>query len=476
MKVHKAPKAVLITLVIVVITLVLGFAASCAPQGALKGFIDSIPDLNVEEESSETSVVEEVSVPEGYAAPPEITNVFNVTARQVIITGRCDEGCEVTITDGTNTVASKSIEGHFVAEFHLSATNFSILSATAYSEDLMESDVTLFRAEYNSTAMKRIDGYGVTMGKDSHFYYDTDLSYYLGKNTLITQTGLKSFKNFVNIKVQNFQKRAGAAKVQLVYVLIPNAITIFPEYLAEETEKETYKTRYEQVVDALAETKAALINMEDIFLDAKEKGEKIFYDTDSHLTEYGGYLVYKAICDLMEKDFPDAAARDLEKDFTSSTRVLNGGNLARNLGVDPAVVNETATLYTPASFSLSVGKEDTDIPTASGFIKNFPKYAYENSMLMPSAATTLAGRLLFATKRTSLPCALIYRDSSAVVFSDILAERFNRVLLAPVNDFTVNMTDAQRYYGKDLTTGKDKTTVDYIFVIVSESNLGSILG
>ena len=38
------------------------------------------------------------------------------------------------------------------------------------------------------------------------------------------------------------------------------------------------------------------------------------------------------------------------------------------------------------------------------------------------------------------------------------------------------MTDAQRYYGKNLETGIDKTAVDYIFMIVSESNLGLILG
>jgi hypothetical protein len=97
-------------------------------------------------------------------------------------------------------------------------------------------------------------------------------------------------------------------------------------------------------------------------------------------------------------------------------------------------------------------------------------------MLLASGEKAMSLRHLFATNRTSLPCALIYRDDLAVTFSDILAERFNRVLLAQVDDFTINMTDAQRYYGKDVVTGKDKTTVDYIFIIISESNLGDIIG
>ncbi len=472
MKVNTICKAVLLALIA---ALVFGLVA-CAPQGSLKDdALDSIPNLDESEQTSEDTSSEEVSVPEGQARAPEITDVFNVTAQQIIVTGTCDEGCSVTITDGTNAVTVGSIEGHFVAEYNISTTTFSILTATAQSDELQESEITSFRADYNSTAMKRIDGLGVTVGSDSHFYYDTDLSYYIGSSTLLTQTKLKEFKSFVDIKVQNFRKRAENTDVELVYVLIPNRITLYPEYLAEGTEKSTYKTRYDQVSEALGETNAVCIDMREAFLAAKEKGEKIYYDTDNHLTEYGGYLVYKAICDMMSQSFPDAAARDLANEFTSKDAVLNGGNTAKHLGLDTSVVTEKTTLYTP-KFNLSMGNEDKAITTASGLIKNFVKYAGDNSMLLASGKDTIAGRLLFATNRANLPCALIYRDDFAVNFSDILAERFNRVLLAQTGDYTINMTDAQRYYGKNQETGSDNTTVDYIFIIVSESNLGGIIG
>lgn len=473
MKVSFICKAMLLTLSLALVFVLI----ACAPQGSFSDdLLNSIYDINNSSEIVNESSNEDISVPEGKATPPVITNVFNVTPTQVIITGNCDEGCSVTITDGEKDVTVKSIEGYFVAEFYISSSAaFTILSATAESEELEKSAITSFRADYNSTAMKRIDGYGVTMGKDSQFYYDTELSYYVGKGTLLTQTQIKKFKDFVNSRVTAYEKRAGTNPVNLVYVLVPNRITIYPELIAEGTNKETYKTRYEQVAEALAETKAVVIDMTDIFKDAKEKGEKIYYNTDNHLTEYGGYLVYEAICDYMAVRFPEAAAKSLENDFTSSTRLLKGGNAARHLGLDVNVVKETSTLYTP-TFRLNIGREDPGITTPSGQIKDFTKYAGADSMMLATGKESLAARLLFATNRPSLPCALVYRDDYAVNFSDILAERFNRVLLAESGDFTINMTDAQRYYGKNLETGIDKTAVDYIFMIVSESNLGLILG
>ncbi|MDD4124817.1 MAG: hypothetical protein PHW77_03720 [Eubacteriales bacterium] len=466
-------KAMLLTLMV---SLVFGLIA-CAPQNSMgNDFLASINVIENSDESSEEQSDDDVSVPEGQAHAPVITNVLNVTATQIIVTGTCDEGCTVTITDGEKAVTVNSIEGYFVAEYYISSTAaFTILSASAESEELEKSKITSFRADYNSTAIKRIDGLGVTMGSNSHFYYDTDLSYYIGRNTLLTQTQIKQFKSFVNSKVTSFEKRAGNSDVKLVYVLVPNRITIYPEYLAESTTKETYKTRFDQIAEALGETNAEFIDMTEAFIAAKANGDKLYYNTDNHLTEYGGYLVYKAICDMMSERFPDAAAKSLEEDFTSETLTLNGGNTAGHLGLNTKVVTELTTLYTP-KFTLSLGKEDSTITTASGLIKDFSKYSGTDSMLLATGKNSLSSRLLFATNRTSLPCALVYRDDFAVSFSDILAERFNKVLLAQTGDFTINMTDAQRYYGKNQETGSDNTTVDYIIIIVSESNLGSIIG
>lgn len=458
---------------------------ACAPEGNIEnGFLDEISfEESAETSESETSA-EESKAPAGYANKPVITSVINVTPQDLVIVGKCDEGCTVTVTDGIVDASAESIEGHFVIEYTIDSTTFVVLSATAESDKLKTSEITSFRVEYDSTAMKRIDGYGVTVGANSHFYYDFDLACYTSvinnldgttSSTLLTQTQIKKFKESVNLKVKNFKNRAGSSPVELVYVLVPNTLSINPENLKEGTVRNTYKTRYEQVVEAIGQTDARVVDMTDVFLAEKKAGNKIFYDTDSHLTEYGGYLVYKAICDVLAERFPDAKARDISKDFTKTSVVCNGGNTAKSLGLDVSVVTEKADFYTP-KFSLKLGKEDKGISSASGYIADFDKYDTDKSMLLASGTGTLAQRMLFATGNTKLPCALIYRDDVAVTFSDILAERFNRVLLALSGDFTVNMTDAQRYYGVNPENGKNRSTVDYIIVIVSEANLNKIVG
>ncbi len=465
-----------LTLMFVIIA-ALVFTA-CAPNGNPEDF--SIADLVSTEVSVEESV-EEISVANGQAHPPVITDIVHVTPQTVIIAGTCDEGCTVTVTDGDTDVTTESIEGHFILEFTINSTNFSILSASASSDKLTESPLEAIRVEYNATAMKRIDGYGANVGRDSQVYYDFDLASYTGvinaingttSSTLLTQTELKNFRNRVTTYINNFRKRADRSDVDIIYVLIPNKVSVYPEYLSEGTNQENYKTRYEQVVESLQMTDAVTIDMRSVFESEKEKGSKLYYDTDSHLTEYGGYLVYKAICDEIAKRFPVAAARDLENEFTSETKTLKSGDVVRHLGINADHLTETATLYTP-KFSLKMGDDDEKIATASGAIYKFDKYASQDSMLLATGPDTLGYKLLFATNRKAYPCALIYRDDFASNFSDLLCERFNRVMLNRVGEFNINLTDTQRYYGFD-EDGKEKRTVDYIIIICSESNLDAI--
>ena len=455
--------------------------AACAPDGDIDS-LNSIPDLLSKEESSE-EVSEEVPVEPGQAHPPVVTDLVHVTEQTVIIAGNCDEGCTVTATDGDVEASTESISGYFILEYTIRSNNFSILSLTAKSEKLKESPITALRVEYDSTAMKRIDGYGANVGVGSQVYYDFDLASYTGvihnidgttTSTLLTQTELKAFRNRVNTYLKNFRKRADRNDVDIIYVLIPNKTSLYPEYLVDDTKQENYKTRYEQIVESLQMTDVVTLDMRPVFEAEKAKGSKLYYDTDSHITEYAGYLVYKAICDEMAKRFPTAAARDLATEFTSEEKTFTGGDVIGHLGIDPTHVSEKATVYTP-KFSLRMGNEDEKIATASGHIYKFNKYVTENSMILPSATdvNSLAFKLLFATGRKAQPCALIYRDSFAVNFSDILCERFNRVMLNKVGDFNVNLTDTQRYYGFN-EQGKENKTVDYIIIICSESYLDLI--
>ena len=257
----------LTAMVLVVVMLCALVFAACAPDGDIDS-LDSIPEL-ISREESKAEESEEVSVEEGQAHPPVVKDVIHVTEKTVIIAGGCDEGCTVTVTDGSTAVSAASISGYFILEYTIDSTNFSILSLTAQSETLKESPIAALRVEYDSTAMKRIDGYGANVGRDSQVYYDFDLASYTGvinnidkttSSTLLTQTELRKFRERVSTYLKNFRKRADNDNVDIIYVLIPNKVTVYPEYLVEGTEQQNYKTRYEQIVESLGMTDVGISN------------------------------------------------------------------------------------------------------------------------------------------------------------------------------------------------------------------------
>lgn len=449
--------------VIVLLALMTALAACDTNEIQGNNFLESIPDIPSANESSEVSDTSADPEPApGQAHMPVIVTTGNITAGNILVTGTCDEGATVKISGGKQDVTVKSLNGYFMTEVEMVSTTVSVLEAVAYSDTLTESEVRSFDVTYDATAEKRIDGNGVTVGSNSYLLFDSVMDDYLGNN-LISQTEIKAFKEFVNNKVANLKKKGGSYPATLVYVLIPDSVAIYPERLPENTEKTAYKNRYQYISEALAETNATLIDMTDIFLAHKDE-QLIYQNTDSHLTEYGAYLVYQEICKLMEPSFPDAKARDLSSEFTASTSEVLGGDLAYYAGIDREVITETVTRYTP-KFSLRTGKwENSELNIA-----DVKKYVEDGDARLVSGTNEAAARIIFKTGRDNLPCALIYRDANSIPMFDALAERFNNVMFGKVGDFTVNMTDAQRY------SASGKTSVDYIFVMVSENNIASIL-
>lgn len=455
----------LLRAVAVIVLFALLTALAACDTGELKGsnFLESIPDIpsDIESSADESSAADPEPAP-GQAHMPVIVTTGNITAGHILVTGTCDEGASVRISGGVEDVTVKSIDGYFMAQVDMISSTSTVFEAVAFSDKLTESEVRSFEVLYDATAEKRVDGNGVTVGANSYLLFDNVLDDYLGNN-LLSQTEIKAFKEFVNAKCANLKKRANSYPATIIYVLIPDSASIYNERLPEGTTKTAYKTRYQYVSEALAETNATLIDMTDIF--TAQKDEHLLYqNTDSHLTEYGAYLVYKEICDVMAQRFPDAAARDLENDFTASKSTVLGGDLAYYAGVDREVITETVTRYTP-KFSLRLGKwENSDLN-----ISDLITYQSENDARLATGNGTAAQRVIFKTNRSNLPCALIYRDDNSLPMFSALAERFDTVMFGKSGDFTVNMTDAQRY------KSAAHSTVDYIIVMVTENNIAGIL-
>ena len=194
---------------------------------------------------------------------------------------------------------------------------------------------------------------------------------------------------------------------------------------------------------------------------------KVFYNMGNgvrqglNFSEFSRLTVFEPPIEIQDKvtQYLDTATAEVDKIISDiQTQIDTLEQYKRS------VITETVTRYTP-KFSLRTGKwENSELN-----ISDVKKYAEDGDARLVSGTNEAAARIIFKTGRDKLPCALIYRDANSLPMFDALAERFNNVMFGKVGDFTVNMTDAQRY------SSSGKTSVDYIFVMVSENNIESIL-
>lgn len=466
---------VVFMILLVLTTVLTVILSSCVPQDSENNNSEDVLNLS-ETESNESSATSEISTAEGHTEMPVIKDNINITADTVVIAGTCEEGATVSIDGAEEKVTVNSRNGYFIAQIKLEKTTQTMLKATAIVEGKEESVTNVFYAQYLATAEKRNDKYSVSIGSDSQLYFDTFLENYTGEN-LLTATELKNFRTYVNNKVTTIENKAKGKNAELIYVLVPDATSLYPEIFPKETEQTTHVTRYQQVANELANSSAISINMYDIFATEKAADENVIYrNNDSHLTEYGAYLVYEQIANTLGINFPEAAPRTLDE-FTQANILSEGGDLMSYIGITKGYYQENVLNLDP-KFDTAMGYNEAE--SISVNINEIKKYMSDTdySMYISPSSDEVSGdekvvgindRFVVSTGRDTLPSALIYRDDAAFPMIDILAERFNEVMIAKSEDFAINFTDANRYKAE----GRD--IVDYIIVIVSESNLDKIL-
>ncbi|HAN21436.1 MAG: hypothetical protein A2Y15_09240 [Clostridiales bacterium GWF2_36_10] len=466
----KSNTAVIILLMLITVLTVL--LASCVVEGDNTDPLQSIPEFPSEDMKSEVPSDDIISTASGFTEQPVIKDVKNITADVVVISGTCEEGAAITIKRGKEDVTVQSRNGYFIAEVTLAKTSTNLLEVTAVVEGKEESVIESVSAEYIATAEKRIDKFAVSIGMQSQLYFDSYLENFMGEN-LLTQTELRTFRDFVNGKVTSLEDRAKGQDVELIYVLVPDVTSIYPDIFGEDIVRETFTTRYSQISNTLSQTNATVIDMYDIFATAKDTSEfDIYRKNDSHLTEYGAYLVYQQIANELALKFPAAAPRTLEEFEQIETEAI-GGDLITYLGITNKYYTESILDLEPL-FDLKIGMDkESNIATINiSDVKKYVSVEDNNYSIYNGTDNKIIGindRFAIRTDRIDLPSALIFRDDSLSPAIDILAERFQRALVGRNGDFTINLTEASRH------NSDNKNIVDYVIVIVSENNIENIM-
>jgi len=464
------------------IALIIGLVMMLSAVLAACANTENVPEIldtgRIDEEVSENNGNEsEESIPteEGHTDAPSIAGIVNIEPTKVAVYGTCEDGATIRAKGGKEDSETTAHGGYFIIEVDIWDRD-TLLLVTAQTEEEEESAAREVVAKKNATADTLLDGNSVSVGLASRLYFDKMVADIVGDN-LYTASELNAIRSYVADTVTSYYNdRAGSQPVELVYVLLPNVTTMYPEILPESIlEKAASKTIYDQVSTTLSETRATVIDMKPIFESAKadtalmDQYGGLYRETDSSLSDYGAYLTYREIMNVVAQRFPDAAPRTEDEFEWSNTEIL-GGNLVNYRDLDNKVIKEETVLATP-KFSLDIGTNAAGKSKISSLRKYIDKDNGDYNFFTQTDSTDningIAERWVIEdTTRTdiNLPSALIYRDYNSLVMSDIMAERFSKCMLNKAGELSINLTFAGQY------ASEDDNVVDYIIVIVSEEN------
>ena len=412
-----------------------------------------------------------------------INTIVSVSPTNVAIAGQLKEkavaeGADSVLVDNNVdlTAHEKCHDGYFVVSIDLPGNTAATFAATPMKGDEPLCEPLTFSAPYDATAEDRLDGNGVSVGRDSRLFFTKYLSDYLSEE-LYTASQITDIKATVASTYRAYVERAKGERVAMIYVFLPDITTMDPTILRQEDAAKKdpdLLTRYEQVVNAVSGTMVKVVDMQTVLqaeLDAGKDIYDLYRRTDSHPTEYASFLMYQEVMKYVTELDPDVQPYTLD-DFEMQTINVKGGDLVSYRGLDPDVVTETITVLKP-KFSYVDAIKSVKIynDTVNG------DYSLNTEIVTTDNIAGGAERYEVKTDRTELPNVLIYRDENAIHASLMLASSFDRVLLgradqkAP-NRYAISLTEATQF--RDKTEGRP--IADFIIVFVSESNIEAAFG
>ena len=197
--------------------------------------------------------------------------------------------------------------------------------------------------------------------------------------------------------LQEFQSLVEANGGTLLFVAAPYKNTIYPENVPAEIQRIGDTSRLDQILNRISkQTSIQVLDLRPALLAAK-KDAQIYYATDTHWNDLGGFVAYQAIIEALQPSFPELSAHPIS-DYKISTQSPKQMDLAYIIG------------------STSLTEERVQLQPL------FKQTARIDSMVLPSGRQVTFAR----NKNTDLPTALFFHDSFLYSSMQFLSENFSR--------------------------------------------------
>ena len=403
--------------------------------------VEELPPAVVTEPAAKIVPTEDSNLEK--TATPVITGSVNMSPGSICITGKCEKDATIIVRGGPSEVSFKASDIYFMGAAEVENIGKTVkLQVTAIVDGKAESDPATVNAMYlKQVTGIRDDAFEVVMGSESQGHFVSALPDYEGTN-IMQDSQVTSLTTRIQSRVDWLKENMEGT--ELIYVIVPNSMTVFPETVPDNYVRYEGEGRSAQFIKAAKDAGATVINVTDSLLAHKEDGYKLFHKTDSHWTEYGAWVAYTDLMNYISETWADAKPRTFDE-MGFYTKDVDGGDMPYYLGLDIKKVRETAVFSNP-NFELPI---------------SLPKHVSDHGLNMNHDTTPKYKDV--KSNRDNLPSAYIMRDSYGIALYDMLAERFNRTVYESMWSYSF---DTDKIKGLN---------VDYVIIVIAERNLGDVL-
>lgn len=189
-------------------------------------------------------------------------------------------------------------------------------------------------------------------------------------------------------------------------VIAPIKTSVYPEFIPISKSKKDQITLTDQIVTLLDTVSGiTIIDLRHALISAKGN-TRLFHKTDNHWNEYGSFIGYREIMQVLKKDFPQLALNELN-DFIVDSTADKGMSLTNMMGIYDGVSEQVITC-----------KQTTTKLSYEGKKSNYPipyKFPYASSF-----------EVVYNVDNDSLPKLLMIRDSFGKTVIPYLSEHFGK--------------------------------------------------
>lgn len=236
------------------------------------------------------------------------------------------------------------------------------------------------------------------------FYADDGASEDVAEAPALDEGSLRNWRTTILAERNWLRSR----EIAFVFLIPPDKHVIYPEELPDDVGQAGPISRTDQVLDALSDS-GITVDLRPALREAK-KADRLYHRTDSHWNERGALVAYQTLVDSIRRQLPSVPPPWSRSDFDAVSRETRGRDLAGMLGLTRVLHEEDLALV--------------------------PKRPRQARVIEPPGAEPTAeeGLLITEIAGSSLPKAVIVRDSFMSALVPFLSEHFSRAVYVWQND------------------------------------------